>query len=108
MTSESTIRKQRRRVLLEEMKLAVELACESHGKRHHLEAVFVRVVKLLRMTATHAKTEELLDILTTCAEDDLSATTEGKKLYINGTLILDELDKYMVWGSGVSVKEIGT
>lgn len=108
MTSESTIRKHRRRVLLEEMRLAADLACESHGKRHHLEAVFVRVVKLLRLSATRDKTEELLAILSTCAEDDLSATTEGKKLYINGTLILDELDKYVVWGSGVSVKEIGT
>lgn len=111
MIAQSTMRRHRRKELLHMMQFYANLACESHGtNRAHLVNVFTAAAKLLRITGTsRARVEELIKIIGACSTDlgGIHWNVDKGELYVNATIALEELEDHMVWGDGVSVKEIG-
>lgn len=106
MASESTIRKQRRKELLQKMKFYADLACESHGDRRHLVQVFECILKLLRYRATDDNIKEFQKILEDCVNTGDSIVRDDRGIYVNGSIDMDKLAEHVVW-IGTNKEELG-
>lgn len=95
----------KRKALLSQLKLQVDLACESRtGQRAHLKRAFNMLIKLLRIEQNPITRRELVKILVASNPDsDIQLSLDGRMLFVNGVLDCRELAKYVMWGHGVDV-----